>query len=166
MRGFPQQSVKSQKIGSSRFLVGFRRNSLRRCAPAPSGREPLGSETVLCLPPRGRWQPAGLTEGVTIPQVSVKSQNGSSRFLVGFRKDSLRRCAPAPSEREPFGGETVLCLPLRGRWLGGAETEGVDIPQVSVKSLFHGHGPICSCDCARAGDRNPAWPRTCCFQPS
>ena len=59
---------------------------------------------------------------------------GSSRFLVGFRKDSLRRCAPAPSEREPFGGETVLCLPLRGRWLGGAETEGVDIPQVSVKS--------------------------------
>ncbi len=42
----------------------------------------------------------------------------------------------APSEREPFGGESNQSLPLRRRWLGVAETEGVRIPQAAVKRPF------------------------------
>ena len=38
-------------------------------------------------------------------------KRGSSRKLVGFRKDSLRRCAPAPSEGTPSGASRQL--PLR-----------------------------------------------------
>ena len=46
-------------------------------------------------------------------------KRGSSRKLVGFRKDSLRRCAPAPSEGTPSGASRQL--PLGGSLLAAKQ---------------------------------------------
>ena len=54
------------------------------------------------------------------------------------RAPSVSLRSTAPSKREPFGAPIITAfsqsLPLRGRWLGVAETEGV-VPDKSQSAI-------------------------------